>query len=388
MESTSPTSPPSKPVPRWVAALSLAGLLLVLIGSIELAARFLTSTSDNPTLQRIVRDYSELVAKGPEWIRFIPDAELGYAPRPNFTLAARTGTGMTRHNAAGFRNDREFAEKASGTLRIACYGASTTYGVGVDDNGDTYPAQLEAILNGPDKPPGWNSVEVWNLGVGGYTSREILGAMKRTLPVLQPDVVLIQNAINDVIPRFYPNYKPDYSHFRTVFRPLDVSALEQLLCRSHAWLMLSYGAGWVKPLSLQAQTQQPMPEVDAALANLDQNPATGFEQNLAEAVKLAQEAGCQVWLLSQAYLDVPDFAGPNEASRRLESGYRRGLLEHTAIVAGLAEKTGAGYVRVGEEMPPDRPYYTDPIHMSAPGNRVKAAIIARTIGPKLPSPAP
>ena len=59
---------------------------------------------------------------------------------------------------------------------------------------------------------------------------------------------------------------------------------------------------------------------------------------------LAQSAGAQVWLLTQPYLDVPAFSGPDEASRRLEGGYRKGHREHTEIVKSLASEMGVGLV--------------------------------------------
>jgi len=380
---TPPAAIPAMAVPRWIAVFSFLAFLLALVAGIEIVARVLAAGTGNPELQRIVSDYGRLVRQGPEWIRFVPDAELSYRLRPGFELLSPDGGAITRHNAQGFRNTRDFGPKLPGVLRIACYGASTTYGVGVGDNRDTYPAQLEEALNGPYKPAGWERVEVWNLGVGGYTSREILGTLKRTLPELAPDVVLLQNAINDVIPRFYPDYAADYSHFRIPFSPLELTASRRLMYRSHAWLMFAYGMGWIRPLSLQSQTQHPMPTVDEALANLEKNPPMGFEQNLSEAVRAAQEAGCDVWLLTQAYLDVPDFLGPNEESRRLEGGYRRGLQQHTALVTALAERTGAGLIPLHESTPRQRPLFTDPIHMSASGNRVKAELIAKALAPSL-----
>lgn len=371
-------------LPRWAPLVFLLALLLLLAGGLELAARMLVARGGDPVLKRVVEDYRRLAAEGPDWIRFIPDPELSYRLRPGFTLAATRGTGVTHHNSDGFRDTDEFPPKSDRVLRIACFGASTTYGVSVEDNGETYPAQLEVQLNGPEKPAGWDRVEVFNLGVGGYTSREILGTMKRMLPKLDPDVVLIQNAINDVIPRFYPNYQKDYSHFRTDFAPLEVTALDQIAYRSQAWLSLAYGLGWIRPLSLQSQTQRPMPPVDEALANLAANAPTGYEANLTEMVATAQAAGCQVWLLTQAYLDVPAFAGPNEDSRRLEGGYRRGLAEHTAIVIALAQKTGAGLIELHKTTPRDQGLFADPIHMTAAGNVVKGRLVAEAIAPKLP----
>lgn len=387
MDTTNATTdtPPAN-IPRWRRFGYFGCFLLALLMGLELAARILVATGNNGTLRRVVADYDRLVAQGPEWIRFVPDNELSYRLRPNFQTHSAQGGGITRHNRDGFRNNADFTPKSATVLRIACFGASTTYGVGVEDNRDTYPAQLEELLNSTFKPAGWERVEVLNLGVGGYTTREILGTMKRMLPKLKPDVVLIQNSINDVIPRFYPEYDPEYRHFRTPFAPLDLSWVDRFAYRSRAWVVLAYGMGWIKPLSLQSQTQYPMPPVEEALANLEKYPPTGFEANLKEEVKLAQDAGCRLWLLTQAYLDTPAFAGPDEASRRLESGYRDGLAEHTALVEDVAKASGTGLILLDESMPREQRYFADPIHMNAAGNRVKAKLIAEALAGSLPAP--
>ena len=376
---------PAPALPRWMPPLFFLALLFMLAAGLEIAARVIVASGDDPVLKRVVSDYRRLASEGADWIRFVPDTELSYRLRPGFTLPASKGGGVTHHNSAGFRDSEEFPPKEPGVLRIACFGASTTYGVSVEANEETYPAQLEAQFNGPLKPAGWDRVEVFNLGVGGYTSREILGTLKRMLPELDPDVVLIQNAINDVIPRFYPNYQNDYSHFRTNFAPLEVTPLRRLAYRSQAWLSFAYALDWIRPLSLQSQTQFPMPPVDEALANLAANAPTGYEANLTEMVSLAQTAGCQVWLLTQAYLDVPAFAGPNEDTRRIDEACRKGLTQHTALVIELAAKTGAGLIELHKTTPPNQRLFADQIHMNAAGNVVKGKLVAEALAGKLPT---
>ncbi len=383
-------SPSASPAPKMVSALGRLGFLLVitlgLLAALEFGARMLSTPQRNPGLHRLTQDYGRLVTHGPDWIRFVPDAELSYALRPEFSLDARDGNGQTRHNAAGFRGPGEFGPKEPGTLRILCFGGSTTYGVGVGADQNTYPAQLESLLSGPAREAGWDTVEVFNLGVGGYTSREILGTMARMVPRLEPDVILIQNAINDVIPRFYPDFAADYGHFRTPFTELKLDSWHRLAYRSHLWLTLAQRFGWVKPLSLQSQTQRPMPDVDEALAHLAANPTTAFTDNLRAMITLAREANAQPWLLTQPYFDSPRFGAPDEASRRLEGGYRKGLLEHTAAVESLAKELSVGLIPLDKEMPRQPTLFTDPIHMSAPGNAVKAELISKHLIPALPKP--
>lgn len=386
-ETTSSKPPESSAAGNpWYRVLALLFIACALLLSLELGARLIARTLADPALSRLMQDYQRLVEKGPSWIRFVPDETISYRLRPGFTLPASDGSGDTVHNAAGFRNRAPFEAKSPSTLRIACYGGSTTYGVGVEDNDDTYPARLRPALLEAARAAGWADVEVLNLGVGGYTSRQIRETMARTLPELSPDIVLLQNAINDVIPRFYPDFQADYSHFRTPFSPVTLSAGKKLLYRSHAWLIVAHAAGWIRPLSLQSQTQRPMPPVDEALANLEKNPPDTFEANVRSAVALARESGAGVWLLTQPYLDIPDFAAPTEAARQLENGYRRGLGEHTTVLRKVADSLDVGLIPLHESMPRQRELYTDPIHMSVSGNRVKAEQIAEALRRALPVP--
>ena len=128
-----------------------------------------------------------------------------------------------------------------------------------------------------------------------------------------------------------------------------------------------------------------MAPVDEALTNLELNAPTAYEANLAEMVDIAQSAGAQLWLLTQAYLDVPAFAGPNEESRRLDGAYRRGLTQHTALVIELAAKTGAGLIELHKSTPRDLSLFADPIHMTAAGNVVKGKLVAEALAGKLPT---
>jgi lysophospholipase L1-like esterase len=98
-------------------------------------------------------------------------------------------------NSRGFR-DREFTiEKPDSTFRIVCLGDSWTFGANVDQE-HAYPQRLAALLD--ERYPG-ASIEVLNLGVMGYSSRQGLELLRRTVLDLDPDIVVIGFAMNDAI---------------------------------------------------------------------------------------------------------------------------------------------------------------------------------------------
>jgi lysophospholipase L1-like esterase len=263
-------------------------------------------------------------------------------------------------------------------LRIVCIGGSTTYGVAVRDNADTYPARLEVALK--ESPlPDWSAAEVYNLGVGGYTTAEMLPLFHFYALPLEPDVVLIHCAINDVAPRFYDHFQCDYSHFRTPWRGPEATWVERLFYRSYAVLWAGWKLGWIEPLTLQSRTQRPLPPPGIALDNLQRNTPACFRRNLEAIVALAKARGVRVWLITQAYLEHDDFLLADADARQLEKGYRDGQVEHNEVMRNVAADMGVGLIDLAEATPREREYFADPIHMTPAGNTFKAAYIAQVL---------
>lgn len=96
--------------------------------------------------------------------------------------------------------------------RILCIGGSTTWGQGVGDAANTYPASLERYL----RAKGYD-VETVNAGVQYYSSAEDLATLQYAGLHTNPDIVIIYTGVNDVeaimTPWWFAN---DYSHWRTV----------------------------------------------------------------------------------------------------------------------------------------------------------------------------
>lgn len=370
--------------PRLVRILPVYLLFLViLVIVLELAARFMIMQSANPAIHLIVRDYAHLGDGRAQ--RFQAAPYVNYRLAPDFVQTSTPGQ-TTRHNRQGFRDDREFGPKPPDTLRIACLGASTTYGVSVPNNDDTFPAQLEKALTA-DPIAGWRNVEVLNLGVGGYTSAEILSLLHFYALPLEPDVVLIHCAINDVVPRFYDDFGCDYAHFRTLWREPNPSPLARWAYRSQLVLWAGWKLGILEPLTLQSRTQRPLPDAARAMQNIDKHGADCFRRNIDAAITLAEAAGAQVWLVTQAYLDHPDFALQSADARVLEQGYRRGQSEHNDVLRDLAALRSTGLADIDVATPRDRAYFADPIHMTSAGNRFKAAYLAQVLRRELRPPA-
>jgi len=96
-------------------------------------------------------------------------------------------------NSSGFR-DKEFPKtKSASAFRILCLGDSWTFGTNVGQD-QSYPWRLGALL-AQEFPQA--QLEVFNLGVPGYSSHHGLELMRSTAAELNPDLVTVAFAMND-----------------------------------------------------------------------------------------------------------------------------------------------------------------------------------------------
>jgi lysophospholipase L1-like esterase len=96
-------------------------------------------------------------------------------------------------NSDGFRNEDFPKSKRPSVFRIVCLGDSWTFGWNVGQH-QAYPQQLSTLLRREFLGANF---EVFNLGVGGYSSYQGLELLKRKAIDLDPDLVVIGFAMND-----------------------------------------------------------------------------------------------------------------------------------------------------------------------------------------------
>ncbi|MBU1043162.1 MAG: hypothetical protein KJ915_02035 [Candidatus Omnitrophica bacterium] len=87
----------------------------------------------------------------------------------------------------------ESAQIDAKKFNIICLGDSFTYGVGAGFK-NSYPAQLEEILKQKNEVRGF---KVYNLGVPGQNSSQVLLKLKENLKFFKPDIVIVMIGCND-----------------------------------------------------------------------------------------------------------------------------------------------------------------------------------------------
>jgi lysophospholipase L1-like esterase len=121
-------------------------------------------------------------------------ALLGFFPHLPDSLKGKP-TWEVSVNSEGFRDVEFPEEKPSSVFRIVCLGDSWTFGWNVGQN-QAYPQTLKALLGREFSEANF---EVFNLGVGGYSSINGLMLLKTRVLDLKPDVVVLGFAMNEPI---------------------------------------------------------------------------------------------------------------------------------------------------------------------------------------------
>jgi lysophospholipase L1-like esterase len=190
-------------------------------------------------------------------------------------------------NAQGLRTHGAQAEllvaKPRGVARILCLGDSCTFGMRVDRD-ETYVARLEARLRAQGK-----QVEVWNLGVPGYSSANGV-RLAQQLAVLAPDVVTIAYGFNDSL-LVTSSAEADFA----------LLAHRRWLARARRLVMHSAFYQWlVHALGEEPQDHDAAEPVKGRVVRVS---APRYEANLRRIVELVRACGARPLLID---LDLPN----------------------------------------------------------------------------------
>ena len=167
--------------------------------------------------------------------RYLTLPYLGYIPYPQYK-----SHGVEQHNCDGYRGSR-IPLSRNKKLRILCLGGSTTYGFGVDSPSQTFPAQLEILLNAFIPQDSilsrrYTGAEVLNAGLEAGTSAEELQQYLFKYSYYQSDVVIVSSGVNDaqLAANSSDSFQLDYTHYRRLQFHLEPLALPTRFML-HSW---------------------------------------------------------------------------------------------------------------------------------------------------------
>lgn len=273
------------------------------------------------------------------------------------------------HNTLGYRGDEVAFPKPNNTFRIVVYGDSSTYGT-TNPYNETYPYYLGEVLR---DERGYENVEVVNAGVAGFTSWNSLVDFSLRGIELEPDLVVVYQGGNDVMPR---EVSPDCYRAASPFLGLDprrqLRAQPGELSASVLYRFVSINAGWGKnPAESDGGMVGSLIGCDMSqtdpVRNVPANPPIYFEHNVRNMIGIAQANDIPLLLMTYAYNPNSEYAYPY---------WREAVREHNAITARLAEETGTLFLDYATSAPTDADFWNDSIHMTRTGNLETARTLA------------
>lgn len=255
-------------------------------------------------------------------------------------------------NNHGFRDADFPVEKEKGVFRIVCVGASTTEEGPTNDL--TYPAILEAMLNRHFED---NRFEVINCGISGMNSLKHRIRSADYL-ALDPDLILVYNAVNDICHDLFPIWLK------------DASPRQQQL-RASAFINHYFN-------------EQLLPDSDEMGILIEQNKMA----DLRFLADRAKRQNVPVALCSFAAPDIERLSGKEhryyDYCTRKEWGgryvvftsYLRALGAYNNAIRKLCNQEELLYIPIAEKLRGGAELFGDICHLRNPGIEAKAKLIA------------
>jgi hypothetical protein len=257
-------------------------------------------------------------------------------------------------------------------FRVLCLGGSTTAG---ELDTISYTAFLQKMLS--EHYPG-STIEVINGGHFFYTTQHSIIEYLFTLKDLDPDVIIFFEAINDLITSFAaPPYssgpfREDYGHFLSWLGGLRYpKSFEQFLAQ------FFYA-------DLRRSTPKPI-----RFTNFKSSHS--FERNIETIIQIAKCNGITLILSNQTHCfskedkgDV-DFLGfprcflIDDKHYADEESWYYGMELYNKIMQDTANKFSVPFVNQENRFKGERKFFTDAVHMTSEGNKLKAQLFANKI---------
>lgn len=179
-QATPPASPaPRRPRRRWLFRL-LAVTLSLLLSFALMEGLF-------RILEWRELAHSSYVGTGGVWL---PDARWGWKPQPG-AFKQTTSEFVAEGNVSDlFMNDRPILPADAQAIRILALGDSHTYAVGASWN-ETWPHQLELLLNTQQAGERTDRFRVYNAGCVGYSLHQYLHRLIDQGPRVKPNYVVV-----------------------------------------------------------------------------------------------------------------------------------------------------------------------------------------------------
>jgi len=318
---------------------------------------------------------------------------------PYLQNVPRPGSRTFGTNRWGFRGAEISRHKAKGTYRIFVLGGSTVFCAPLPLE-DTPTEDLRRRLQTryPD-----TRIEVQNAGAEWHASEHSLIKFLTLIQSLDPDLIVVWHAINDLYRSFSPAafavgpYRMDYGHFHgavaALARPREATwrivgmrfdrAFSDFRC--HRVRVVGPDGDGVKGMTQMLFPRSRPIEIE------HWRSLPSFERNLRDLVAIARSKGCDVLVGSQAFLYREDLDARTKellwfAHAHQEHGTRpslasmiRGMRAYNETSRRVAEEEGAGFVDLEARVPKTTTFFYDDVHTTKAGSGKIAEALAEAV---------
>jgi lysophospholipase L1-like esterase len=280
-------------------------------------------------------------------------------------LKENTTHGNIKINSSGFRGPELMNPKHHSTVRLAFVGASTTFCAEVSSNELTWPHLVWRKLQGSKLDAEFDYV---NAAVPGYTVKTSLKNLQYRLKSLQPDIVVIYHATNDL------SYDTRVMAIHQGIYRISDREGDGILKYSLLWSLVR------KNFKIMKRRKESINEI-----KLEYDPrkiSKRFKVKLQKLVKESQEISKLVAIATfsykirreQAYEEQLQNANtalyymPYMSIEGLLNGYE----EYNRIIREVAKETGAMIIEGEMSIPGNDIYFRDSIHFTDSGSKLMA----------------
>ncbi|MFP5223880.1 MAG: SGNH/GDSL hydrolase family protein [Acidobacteriota bacterium] len=263
--------------------------------------------------------------------------------------------------------------KPADVLRVACLGHSTTGNNIADSRRDyTYPGFLqEHAQRMLDEAGAGRRVEVYNCGIGGWLTADIMIDFMLNIVHTRPDYAVLKLGYNDLYMHLNTGFQTDYTHSRKCLGEVlgDIRKGHRVpkipFWTSYEFLTdRLFGTGNVRNEVLRRINRKP-------------DPRCGFENLLVERslveniLVVCRHNGIRPILASFPYYNFK----PSELTDRIAQG----VLKENALFEELSREFGTPFVDLANLVPFTADYFCDEVHFTPKGMDLVGALFARAV---------
>jgi lysophospholipase L1-like esterase len=300
---------------------------------------------------------------------------------------ANLTAGPIRTNSLGFRGPEIRVPKPDNTVRIAFLGASTTWCAEVSSNEKTWPHLVTERLR--ETVPG-TAVDYVNGGVPGYVVRSSLRNLAHRVAPLQPDIIVIYHATNDMSAELR-----ELAASKGVWQRKAVESRSWLSERSLLWNLAEK--------NLRILIAQKKVEADVGRLDVDERVlGETFRKDLEALVRAAQQHAKVVAIATFSTRLRPG-QSPEEQLEASASalyympfmtpeGLLRSYARYNDVIREVARSRGAVLIEGEDQIPGDPAHFADSVHFndagaSAMAQRVAGALLSEAAVQSLLQPS-